>query len=146
MTFTVHSVDRSFCVDRCNELGVCYASREGPICYCDDGRIGGSCGSESFTTPSPPPSSNNYLWIIFGVVAIVGVLCAIGWIVRKLVRWFTTPAISIGKGWESSSVRAVPSAPALEDDAGEVRVSGGLKDQLSFSSVESFPEMWFSAA
>ncbi|VDL83175.1 unnamed protein product [Nippostrongylus brasiliensis] len=61
MTFTVHSVDRSFCVDRCNELGVCYASREGPICYCDDGRIGGSCGSESFTTPSPPPSSNNYL-------------------------------------------------------------------------------------
>ncbi|VDL87453.1 unnamed protein product [Nippostrongylus brasiliensis] len=139
MTFTVHSVDRSFCVDRCNELGVCYASREGPICYCDDGRIGGSCGSESFTTPSPPPSSNNYLWIIFGVVAIVGVLCAIGWIVRKLVRWFTTSSIASEQAWEWESMKVEPSAPEEEAEEGS---AGGLKEQLSFSCQESVFPSW----
>ncbi|VDP18442.1 unnamed protein product [Heligmosomoides polygyrus] len=45
----VHSVDRSFCESRCNELGVCFSAHGKFVCYCDNGGSGGSCGVEPTT-------------------------------------------------------------------------------------------------
>ncbi|WKY13441.1 hypothetical protein Q1695_004346 [Nippostrongylus brasiliensis] len=83
MAMLLHSVDRSFCMERCFEVGVCFKSSIGYLCLCDSGEVGSSCGAAVGVTLSIPTEILSY-WPFFVAWVILGVIVGF---VTLIVMW-----------------------------------------------------------
>lgn len=91
------SIDHSVSI-----ASVCYSVHGKFVCYCDDGRIGGSCGVESTTLnaePAPLYIVEVLLWIMLGLCALAMWIMVVLFLVKKC---------------RNERRRAVPSAPVEE--------------------------------
>ncbi|VDL75164.1 unnamed protein product [Nippostrongylus brasiliensis] len=113
MAMLLHSVDRSFCVERCLEVGVCYKSSIGYLCLCDSGEVGVSCGPAVGVTLSIPTEILSYwpffvAWVILGVV--VGfVTLFVMWLKQRRSRMVAVPV-----DVEAPAVAMVELEPAVD--------------------------------
>ncbi|VDO84726.1 unnamed protein product [Heligmosomoides polygyrus] len=93
-----HSVDRSFCLSRCFEKGVCFAVDGTYRCLCDDGRISEDCAPIRWTS-SPIPTlvataeEDDPLYVLpliavfmLGMALLLGVVQVICCYVRREAR------------------------------------------------------------
>ncbi|WKY13450.1 hypothetical protein Q1695_004353 [Nippostrongylus brasiliensis] len=118
MAYFIGSIDRSFCPNRCTELGICYNTTVNPVCLCDDGRIGGDCGVGVSSThypvvPNPMP------WTLL----VVGIVIAVLVVVVLTVSFLLVKLCCRKPSWKASATAVLesggkqPSAPELELDA-----------------------------
>ncbi|RCN41215.1 hypothetical protein ANCCAN_12853 [Ancylostoma caninum] len=87
------SVDRSFCLARCSDRGVCFASAEEHFCVCYDVDMDPSDCSPLSTSTTIPDSSEGFWisWLLLCLVgtALLGAFWAVGWLmVRSVDRSF----------------------------------------------------------
>ncbi|VDL82344.1 unnamed protein product [Nippostrongylus brasiliensis] len=84
MSFRIRSLDRSFCLARCSEAGICYSTEDGPLCYCYDGTFGGSCSPQDAGVSNAPSGEEGGFelyhlvaaWMLFGLLVVI---CQVIW-------------------------------------------------------------------
>ncbi|RCN39533.1 hypothetical protein ANCCAN_14534 [Ancylostoma caninum] len=112
------SVDRSFCLARCSDRGVCFASAEEHFCVCYDVDVDPSDCSPLSTSTTIPDSSEGFWisWLLLCLVgtALLGVFWAVGWLVVRFRRRYRVVLVREGSEGRVAAGRMVPNAPPLE--------------------------------
>ncbi|EYC15834.1 hypothetical protein Y032_0035g2990 [Ancylostoma ceylanicum] len=120
------SVDRSLCLGRCSDRGVCFASAEEYFCVCYDVDVDPSDCSPLTTSTAfrlADPSEDFWIyWLLLCLVgtALLGAFCAVGWLVVRCCRRYRV--VLVREDSEEECVvagRVVPNAPPMEEEVAD---------------------------